>query len=235
VSNAEFNAKARVLERKGLVVYGMGTASEILVEGSAGFEVEELQRYLRDEGFYTSSYGITGYFGPVTKQAVIKWQKANGVLSTGNFGGMSRAKYLELQDLKLSKQKKKGGGLGLFRRKKQDQRGNTAAVKPKEEEKRIENMNIGTQSRSFDAKTSEVVSIVQPARPSQGSKASGRQAGFGWGTALVFFVTLAVCWQTLTMYYKKKQEGEMERRTMERDRAVQISRWMRTIDTDRRA
>ena len=163
-------------------------------------------------------------------------QKANGVLSTGNFGGMSRAKYLELQDLKLSKQKKKGGGFGLFGRKRRGDTTDTAAtVKPKEE-KRIENMNIGTQSRSFDAKTSEVVSIVQPARPSQGiGKASGRQTGFGWGTALVFIVTLAVCWQTLTMYYKKKQEGEMQRRTMERDRAVQISRWMRTIDTDRRA
>ena len=85
-------------------------------------------RYLKEEGFYTSSYGITGYYGPVTKQAVTKWQvrpplfeffsahargrltppphslcvsspaqKANGVLATGNFGGMSRAKYLDLQ------------------------------------------------------------------------------------------------------------------------------------------
>ena len=121
----------------------------------------------------------------------------------------------------------------MFSRKKKERQDETETAGTPSEEKRIENMNIGTQSRSFDAKTSQVVSVVQ--QPSRSGQASKAKQGFGIGTALVFFVTLAVCWQTLSMYFKKKQEGERERKIMERDRAVQISRWMRTIDTDRRA
>lgn len=34
---------------------------------------------------------------------------------------------------------------------------------------------------------------------------------------------------------RQREEREVEKQQMERDRQVQISRWMRTIDTDRRA
>ena len=225
MSASDFNARARQLESKGSTVYYMGSLSDILVEGSAGFEVEELQRYLQGEGFYTSSYGITGYFGPVTKQAVIKWQKANGVLPTGNFGGMSRAKYLELQESKVGKSKR--GSIFNRKKKKEKEKGKVTSGSVEK--------GMKTKSRSFDAKTNEaVVSIVQPSQVSQVKSMGGKQ-GFRWGTTLMFFVTLVVCWQTFTMYYRKKQERDMERRTLERDRAVQVSRWMRTIDTDRRS
>ncbi|QDZ20679.1 peptidoglycan binding domain-containing protein [Chloropicon primus] len=216
VSNYEFATRSRELESKGVVVYDVGSTSTILGEGSAGFEVEELQRYLKEEGFYTSSYGITGYYGPVTKEAVTKWQKSNGVLATGNFGGMSRAKYLELQESKVRRR-------GFWRRGK-DRSSKTVSAKPGKE--------IKTQTKSFRAKPaaepSRAVNVQSPVQ------AAERRQGFKWGTALVFFVTLIVCWQTLSVYFRQKEEREVRRKQMESDRAVQISRWMRTIDTDRK-
>ena len=68
----EFNQKTRDLEKRGVQMYAFGY--DVLMEGSAGLEGEELQRYLHDEGFYTSNYGFTGYFGPVTKTALLRWQ-----------------------------------------------------------------------------------------------------------------------------------------------------------------
>jgi len=229
VSNAEFASRARDLERKGVSTFDVGSTMDVLLEGDAGFEVEELQRYLQEEAFYTSSYGVTGYFGPITKQALIKWQKANGVLATGNFGGMSRAKYLDLQEQKLQG-KKSGKKVSLFG-------GRKKKVKaPPKQAKRVaasSPSDVKTKStKSFGKKSSQqVVSVSQPQTLQKGKV----RKGISWGTTLVFFVTLVVCWQTFSMYYKQKEERKLERQRMERDRAVQISRWMRTIDTDRRA
>ena len=44
VSNEQFVSRQRDLESKGVMVYDVGSTSAILGEGSAGFEVEELQR-----------------------------------------------------------------------------------------------------------------------------------------------------------------------------------------------
>lgn len=44
---------------------------------SSGEEVKLLQQKLKDLGYY--DYGVTGYFGPITKAAVIKFQKAYGL------------------------------------------------------------------------------------------------------------------------------------------------------------
>ena len=44
VSNEQFVSISRDLESKGVLVYDVGSTSAILGEGSAGFEVEELQR-----------------------------------------------------------------------------------------------------------------------------------------------------------------------------------------------
>ena len=44
VSNEQFVTRVRDLESKGVLVYDVGSTSAILGEGSAGFEVEELQR-----------------------------------------------------------------------------------------------------------------------------------------------------------------------------------------------
>ena len=40
----QFVTRVRDLESKGVLVYDVGSTSAILGEGSAGFEVEELQR-----------------------------------------------------------------------------------------------------------------------------------------------------------------------------------------------
>lgn len=46
-------------------------------------EVRELQEALREKGYFTYSES-TGYFGAVTRDAVKQYQKANGIINTGN-------------------------------------------------------------------------------------------------------------------------------------------------------
>jgi peptidoglycan hydrolase-like protein with peptidoglycan-binding domain len=48
-----------------------------------------LQDFLSDKGYFTLS--STGYFGPATKAAVIKFQTENGISPTGFVGPMTRA------------------------------------------------------------------------------------------------------------------------------------------------
>ena len=59
--------------------------------GEQGAHVEKLQRILLAESYLTSRDQITGYFGRETKEALIKWQKANRVMPSGYFGPISRA------------------------------------------------------------------------------------------------------------------------------------------------
>lgn len=64
--------------------------------GMQGDDVENLQSFLQKEGFF--KYGtITGYFGMITRQAVIDFQKANNIEpSVGYVGPITRGKILEL-------------------------------------------------------------------------------------------------------------------------------------------
>lgn len=52
--------------------------------GSAGGEVSQIQSVLKDEGYYTGS--IDEIFGTKTKNAVIAFQKANGLTADGIVG-----------------------------------------------------------------------------------------------------------------------------------------------------
>ncbi len=54
-----------------------------LYPGKRGPSVSELQRFLKEKGYYDYPE-ITGYFGPVTKRAVQKMQKAMKIVSTGS-------------------------------------------------------------------------------------------------------------------------------------------------------
>lgn len=57
-------------------------------------DVTKLQAFLRDQGVYPSG-NITGYYGPLTAEAVVKWQKANGmdfVTTKSGVGVMTREK-----------------------------------------------------------------------------------------------------------------------------------------------
>lgn len=63
--------------------------------GMTDSEVSKLQERLKLEGFYTYPQ-ITGYFGPVTKEALIKYQKANNITpAEGYFGPITRSKMNE--------------------------------------------------------------------------------------------------------------------------------------------
>lgn len=64
-----------------------------LTVGSTGSQVVALQQTLVAQGHLVMPAGVAyGYFGSLTKAAVMKWQAANGVSATGYFGPISRAK-----------------------------------------------------------------------------------------------------------------------------------------------
>lgn len=56
--------------------------------GSRGNDVTELQKILIKEGFLTSE--ATGYFGGMTRSALMKWQAKNGLVVSETFGKQSR-------------------------------------------------------------------------------------------------------------------------------------------------
>ncbi|MFA5023322.1 MAG: peptidoglycan-binding protein, partial [Candidatus Paceibacterota bacterium] len=79
------------------VVVSCPTITRTLAVGSKGDEVSALQRYLMEGGFITIIQKPTGYYGVITKVAVIAWQKANDVKpANGIFGPSSRNKLAEL-------------------------------------------------------------------------------------------------------------------------------------------
>jgi len=77
------------------------TITSNLTIGSKGAQVTDLQKYLEDEGYLVMPAGVDyGYFGPLTKSAVIEWQKANDVTpASGYFGPISRE---ALDDLRVA-------------------------------------------------------------------------------------------------------------------------------------
>jgi peptidoglycan hydrolase-like protein with peptidoglycan-binding domain len=77
--------------------------SRDLTLGDQGEDIRCLQRYLNNSGFIVAPSGVgsrgneTSLFRGLTKEAVIRWQAANGISpATGTFGPKSRAKYSQL-------------------------------------------------------------------------------------------------------------------------------------------
>jgi peptidoglycan hydrolase-like protein with peptidoglycan-binding domain len=65
-----------------------------LTVGSSGAQVSALQSALVAQGHLVMPAGVAmGYFGSLTKAAVMKWQAASGLPATGYFGPLSRAKF----------------------------------------------------------------------------------------------------------------------------------------------
>lgn len=62
-----------------------------LTLGSTGEEVTKLQEFLLAEGLLASDVTPTGYFGPLTEEAVKKFQQANGIEQAGVVGPKTRA------------------------------------------------------------------------------------------------------------------------------------------------
>ena len=65
------------------------TFTQNLAEGSSGEAVRQLQIKLKSLGFFTAT--ATGYFGPITKTAVIKFQSSNNISPIGIVGPLTRA------------------------------------------------------------------------------------------------------------------------------------------------
>lgn len=67
-----------------------------LFAGSSGSDVRWLQEFLRDEEVYPEAR-ITGYFGPLTRAAAIRFQQKHGIFpQIGYVGAKTRAKIQEL-------------------------------------------------------------------------------------------------------------------------------------------
>jgi hypothetical protein len=75
----------------GVAVYNFKRNMKI---GATGDDVQELQKYLISQGYLVLK-NPTKYFGPMTWNALKKWQKAKGLPNTGYFGPMSRAAILQ--------------------------------------------------------------------------------------------------------------------------------------------
>ncbi len=58
--------------------------------GHKGIFVKKLQEALKAGGYFASDFEPTEFFGPKTKEAVIKFQKDNGLPSAGFFGPATR-------------------------------------------------------------------------------------------------------------------------------------------------
>jgi hypothetical protein len=63
--------------------------SRYLGYGDKGDDVLQLQNLLSEKGFLTAT--PNGHYGPATKLAVQKFQKANGIKQTGNVGQLTKA------------------------------------------------------------------------------------------------------------------------------------------------
>lgn len=66
-------------------------ATVVMQTGSTGEQVSQLQRNLRNLGYYNYS-NITGYYGSVTKYAVMKFQQANNLYVDGIAGSATQSR-----------------------------------------------------------------------------------------------------------------------------------------------
>ena len=87
------------LAKAGARVHKLGT--RYLDDGKTGEDVKELQRFLTGTGHYQYKDGPTGYYGPLTTQAVKRWQAKYGLPESGGWGVQSRATYLNVKRAEL--------------------------------------------------------------------------------------------------------------------------------------
>ncbi len=75
--------------------YELAEQAAILRQGSKGNEVKEMQRRLKQWGYYNGS--VDGVFGAGTKKAVVAFQKKNGIVADG-IVGLATYKALGMND-----------------------------------------------------------------------------------------------------------------------------------------
>jgi peptidoglycan hydrolase-like protein with peptidoglycan-binding domain len=77
------------LEGRGGPTTGGGLSNATLKRGNSGTSITRLQQALTNYGYYNGP--ITGYFGKLTESAVIKFQRANGLVADGIVGQRTKA------------------------------------------------------------------------------------------------------------------------------------------------
>ncbi|MEO1430300.1 MAG: peptidoglycan-binding protein [Cyanobacteria bacterium J06632_19] len=71
----------------GSVITAASTAQALtLKQGTTGYNVRIVQTELRNRGYFPKNLSSTGYYGSVTKTAVMRFQRANGLRVDGIAG-----------------------------------------------------------------------------------------------------------------------------------------------------
>lgn len=96
---AGYEKEIKRLQKAGVETHDFGTS--YLDDGKNSEHVKELQRFLKGTGHYNYKDGPTGYFGPLTAEAVRKWQRKYGLPESGGWGAQSRATYLQVKHAEL--------------------------------------------------------------------------------------------------------------------------------------
>lgn len=92
----KLQAQIAALQGNWVPVSSVPTITQTLNQGSRGAQVTSLQRYLIEQGLLAIS-SPTGYFGSLTRSAVVRWQARNNVSpANGIFGPASRNKLVTL-------------------------------------------------------------------------------------------------------------------------------------------
>ena len=82
--NALFVVLATIMACFGTLGTGGGEVEAISQVGSRGTEVRAIQQKLKERGLFKSD--ITGYYGEITRKAVLAFQKQKGISQTGIAG-----------------------------------------------------------------------------------------------------------------------------------------------------
>jgi peptidoglycan hydrolase-like protein with peptidoglycan-binding domain len=96
---AGYEKEIKRLQKAGVETHDFGVS--YLDDGKNSEHVKELQRFLKGTGHYNYKDGPTGYFGPLTAEAVRKWQRKYGLPESGGWGAQSRATYLQVKHAEM--------------------------------------------------------------------------------------------------------------------------------------
>ena len=91
-SSTEVNSVIKIIEKYHLTQYDTaegGSWTPTLRRGDRNAYVENWQKYLQLQGYYTGA--IDGIFGPLTEKAVKDWQTAHGLKADGIIGSKTWA------------------------------------------------------------------------------------------------------------------------------------------------
>ena len=181
---------------------------EYLMEGATGEHVRELQRFLTQTGQYRYKDGVTGFYGPVTANAVKKWQHKHGLPASGGWGYQSREMYLRVKSVErrklLASPEAPTGARPEF-----GFESTTSGLAPPDSSKST-SVNVGVAQTPVQTRSSAPTAV--------GLLTSA--FWFGVGTAAVVVAGRVVSWQLAL-----REQAAREREEMEEDRKQVYERW----------